>query len=78
MCDNLVEEKVGLPSAPPYLSLASSSQQLIQFNNVQVTGVSFASGGAGILNTTEELFVRILMNPRSMNVIFVLVYVKII
>lgn len=38
-------EHMGLAAAPPYLS---------QPNNVFVNGVSFASGGAGIFNSTES------------------------
>lgn len=55
-CD-LTAEKVGLPTAPPYLSLVSKENKLVSTNEM-VTGVSFASGGAGILNATSELFVR--------------------
>ncbi|KAI3771767.1 hypothetical protein L6452_02935 [Arctium lappa] len=51
-------EKVGLPSAPPYLSLVTKSKKLSS-SNVTVTGISFASGGARIFNGTDELFVRI-------------------
>ncbi|KAJ0779474.1 putative triacylglycerol lipase [Helianthus annuus] len=45
---NHVAEKVELPTAPPYLS--SKSEE------VPITGVSFASGGAGLLNRTDDLF----------------------
>ncbi|KAJ0765673.1 putative triacylglycerol lipase [Helianthus annuus] len=48
-------EKVGLPSPAPYLSLVSKFKKLSS-SNATVTGVSFASGGAGILNGTDELF----------------------
>ncbi|KAJ9536294.1 hypothetical protein OSB04_un000525, partial [Centaurea solstitialis] len=45
---NLPEaEKVGLPLAPPYLSLSKKTNA-----TVVVTGVSFASGGSGIFNET--------------------------
>lgn len=40
---DFIAEKLGIPSAPPYLS---------QPNNIFVKGVSFASGGAGIFNAT--------------------------
>lgn len=52
---DFLAEKVGLPSAPPYLSLVSKSRKLSS-SNATVTGVSFASGGAGIFNGTDELF----------------------
>ncbi|KAI3502181.1 hypothetical protein L1887_30213 [Cichorium endivia] len=48
-------EKVGLPMAPPFLSLESEAKKLAS-TNATVTGVSFASGGAGILNGTNEIF----------------------
>ncbi|KAL0399209.1 UNVERIFIED_CONTAM: GDSL esterase/lipase [Sesamum radiatum] len=46
---NWTAEKVGLASAPPYLE---------QPNGVFVKGVSFASGGAGIFNTTDESLIK--------------------
>jgi hypothetical protein len=47
-------EKVGLPTSPPYLSLSSDSDK----NNVSfLTGVSFASGGARILDDTDPFLV---------------------
>ncbi|KAK1407021.1 hypothetical protein QVD17_38631 [Tagetes erecta] len=52
---DFLAEKVGLPSAPPYLSLVSKSKKLSS-TNATVTGISFASGGAGIFNGTDELF----------------------
>ncbi|XP_071692687.1 GDSL esterase/lipase At5g55050 isoform X2 [Rutidosis leptorrhynchoides] len=52
---DFLADKVGLPLAPPYLSLVSKSKKLSSTNAV-VTGVNFASGGAGILNGTDELF----------------------
>lgn len=42
---DFLSEQMGLATAPPYLS---------QPNNVFVNGVSFASGGAGIFNSTES------------------------
>ncbi|XP_031114635.1 GDSL esterase/lipase At5g55050 [Ipomoea triloba] len=42
---DFIAEKVGLPTPPPYLS---------DKNNVFLKGVSFASGGAGILNSTNN------------------------
>ena len=51
----LAAEKVGfVASPPPYLSLVSKSNKS---NAFPITGVSFASGGAGIFNGTDELFV---------------------
>ncbi|CAI9275530.1 unnamed protein product [Lactuca saligna] len=52
---DFLAEKVGLPTAPPYLSLESDGKKLAN-TNVTVTGVSFASGGAGILNGTKFFF----------------------
>lgn len=50
-------EKVGLPTSPPYLSVVSGSSK----NNVSslLTGVSFASGGAGIFDGTDQVYVSI-------------------
>ena len=50
----LAAEKVGLPPSPPYLSLVSKSNKQ---NASFVNGVSFASGGAGIFNGSDEKFV---------------------
>ncbi|XP_059442635.1 GDSL esterase/lipase At5g55050-like [Corylus avellana] len=50
---DFLAEKVGLPTSPPYLSLLSSSNK----NNASfLTGVSFASGGAGIFDGTDERY----------------------
>ncbi|KAK6124595.1 hypothetical protein DH2020_041663 [Rehmannia glutinosa] len=46
---DILAEKLGLSTAPPYLS---------QPNNVFLKGVSFASGGAGIFNTTDEDLIK--------------------
>lgn len=48
---DFIAEKVGLPTSPPYLSPGTK-------NNVSafLTGVSFASGGAGIFNGTDQVF----------------------
>ncbi|GKD76309.1 putative triacylglycerol lipase [Tanacetum coccineum] len=54
---DFLAEKVGLPFAPPYLSLVSKSKKLSSSSATVTTGVSFASGGAGIFNGTDELFV---------------------
>ncbi|OWM86168.1 hypothetical protein CDL15_Pgr010992 [Punica granatum] len=45
---DLLAEKVGLPSPPPYLSIDSDS------STSYLWGVSFASGGAAIFNTTSN------------------------
>ncbi|KAM0010888.1 putative triacylglycerol lipase [Helianthus debilis subsp. tardiflorus] len=52
---DFLAEKVGLPLAPPYLSLVSKFKKLSS-TNATVSGVSFASGGAGIFNGTDELY----------------------
>lgn len=54
-CTTSAAEKLGLPSAPPYLSLISKSNLS---NASFVAGVSFASGGAGIFDGTDALYVR--------------------
>jgi hypothetical protein len=52
--EHWVAEKVGLPTSPPYLSLVNESNK----NNVSfLTGVSFASGGARILDDTDPYVV---------------------
>ncbi|KAA8523664.1 hypothetical protein F0562_010087 [Nyssa sinensis] len=48
---DFLAEKVGLPSPPPYLSISKSNKSM-EF----LTGVSFASGGAGIFTGTDELY----------------------
>ena len=48
-------EKVGLPTSPPYFSLVDDSNKN---NNVSfLKGVSFASGGARILDGTDPYVV---------------------
>ncbi|CAN1339809.1 GDSL esterase/lipase At5g55050 [Linum perenne] len=42
-------EKLGLPTSPPYLSVKTKNQSSF------VAGISFASGGAGIFNGTDQL-----------------------
>ncbi|KAB2605931.1 GDSL esterase/lipase [Pyrus ussuriensis x Pyrus communis] len=50
---DFLAEKVGLPPSPPYLALVSkSNRQKVSF----VDGASFASGGAGIFNGSDEQF----------------------
>jgi phospholipase/lecithinase/hemolysin len=48
---DFLAEKVGLPTSPPYLSLTKTKNE-----SSFLRGVSFASGGAGILNGTDDLF----------------------
>ncbi|PWA68461.1 SGNH hydrolase-type esterase domain-containing protein [Artemisia annua] len=43
---DFIAAKVGLPTSPPFLSLTGTTPP--------ITGVSFASGGSGILNKTGE------------------------
>lgn len=47
-------QKVGLPTSPPYLSLVSKSNKK---KGSFEAGVSFASGGAGIFNGTDDEYV---------------------
>ncbi|KAF3453434.1 hypothetical protein FNV43_RR03874 [Rhamnella rubrinervis] len=48
---DFLAEKVGLPTSPPYLSLTS----MLKKNNPSfLSGISFASGAAGILDTTNK------------------------
>ncbi|KAG9439821.1 hypothetical protein H6P81_019986 [Aristolochia fimbriata] len=49
---DFLAEMVGLPTSPPYLSLTSAPNK----SNAFVTGVSFASGGAGILDGSDNPF----------------------
>ncbi|KAK5844765.1 hypothetical protein F383_02930 [Gossypium arboreum] len=48
---DLLAEKLGLPSSPPYLSLLKKTDESSYIN-----GVSFASGGAGIFNGTDQTY----------------------
>lgn len=43
-----------LSSPPPYLSLAPSSEKLVL--TAMATGVSYASSGAGILDSTVSVY----------------------
>ncbi|KAJ7963790.1 GDSL esterase/lipase [Quillaja saponaria] len=54
---DLIAEKLGLATSPPYLSLATSLAS--KFNKHKASfldGVSFASGGAGIFKGTDERY----------------------
>ncbi|KAF2285736.1 hypothetical protein GH714_007527 [Hevea brasiliensis] len=46
---DFLAEKVGLPTSPPYLSLLSNNNK-----RPFLTGVNFASGASGILNSTGQ------------------------
>ncbi|XP_019185420.1 PREDICTED: GDSL esterase/lipase At5g37690-like [Ipomoea nil] len=48
---DIISEKMGIPSPPPYLALLPNDE-------AYVTGVNYASGGAGILNDTGLYFVQ--------------------
>ncbi|KAL3733472.1 hypothetical protein ACJRO7_022921 [Eucalyptus globulus] len=50
-CADFIAEKLGLPTSPPYL-ISNSSQS--NSSSPFLTGVSFASGGAGIFDGTDE------------------------
>ncbi|CAH2056667.1 unnamed protein product [Thlaspi arvense] len=47
---DIISEKLGISSPPPYLSLSPNDDALLE-------GVNYASGGAGILNDTGLYFV---------------------
>lgn len=49
---DFLAQKLGLPTSPPYLSLSSVSSK----NSAILKGVSFASGGAGVLDGTARIF----------------------
>ncbi|KAJ6861466.1 hypothetical protein NC651_037525 [Populus alba x Populus x berolinensis] len=46
-----ISAKLGIPSPPPFLSLSENDDALL-------TGVNYASGGAGILNETGLYFIQ--------------------
>ncbi|XP_020091340.1 GDSL esterase/lipase At5g55050 [Ananas comosus] len=46
---DFLAEKLGLPTSPPYLSISSNSNA-----SAFVDGVNFASGGAGVLDSTNS------------------------
>ncbi|XP_059643712.1 GDSL esterase/lipase At5g37690 [Cornus florida] len=48
---DIISEKLGIPSPPPYLSLSSNDNAILK-------GVNYASGGAGILNDTGLYFIQ--------------------
>ena len=47
----MAAEKLGLATSPPYLNKTSDSNKTEAFIN----GVSFASGGAGVLDSTNKV-----------------------
>ncbi|EOY12306.1 hypothetical protein QUC31_001766 [Theobroma cacao] len=58
---DLIAEKLGLPTSPPYLSL--SNKKDASYTN----GVSFASGGAGIFNSTDQVFGQAIPLPKQVD-----------
>ncbi|CAL9009382.1 unnamed protein product [Prunus brigantina] len=48
---DIISEKLGIPSPPPYLSVSQNDDALLK-------GVNYASGGAGILNDTGLYFIQ--------------------
>ncbi|XP_076902801.1 GDSL esterase/lipase At5g37690-like [Bidens hawaiensis] len=48
---DIISEKLGIPSPPPYLSLNPDDDAMLK-------GVNYASGGAGILNDTGVYFIQ--------------------
>ncbi|KNA16002.1 hypothetical protein SOVF_093150 [Spinacia oleracea] len=48
---DIISEKLGIQSPPPYLSLSPNDDKLLK-------GVNYASGGAGILNDTGLYFIQ--------------------
>ncbi|XAR56701.1 Triacylglycerol lipase, partial [Bertholletia excelsa] len=50
---DFLADKLGVETSPPYLSLLAGSGKSNQF---PITGVSFASGGAGIFNGTDQRY----------------------
>ncbi|XP_071709618.1 GDSL esterase/lipase At5g37690 [Rutidosis leptorrhynchoides] len=48
---DIISEKLGIPSPPPYLSLSPTDDAILK-------GVNYASGGAGILNDTGLYFIQ--------------------
>ncbi|CAL5202209.1 unnamed protein product [Lathyrus oleraceus] len=53
---DLIAEKLGLSTSPPYLSLVSSMVKNSKSNVSFLNGVNFASGGAGVFNGTDQSF----------------------
>ncbi|KAC9625047.1 hypothetical protein E3N88_45527 [Mikania micrantha] len=55
---DFLAETLGLPTAQPYLSLVSEMK--LTLTKYPVTGVSFASGGAGLFNRTHDRFGQVI------------------
>ncbi|CAL1384616.1 unnamed protein product [Linum trigynum] len=61
---DLVAEKLGLPSPPPYLSIRHIWQNINKnvsklgfgFGSIPLTGLNFASAGCGVLKNTGSIF----------------------
>ncbi|XP_004500088.1 GDSL esterase/lipase At5g55050-like [Cicer arietinum] len=51
---DLIAEKIGLPTSPPYLSILSKVKNNNKKNVSFLGGVNFASGGAGIFNGKHD------------------------
>ncbi|XP_010528545.1 PREDICTED: GDSL esterase/lipase At5g37690 [Tarenaya hassleriana] len=49
---DIISEKLGIPSPPPYLSLSQNDDASF------LSGINYASGGAGILNETGLYFIQ--------------------
>lgn len=47
----MAAEKLGLATSPPYLNITSDTNKTEAF----ISGVSFASGGAGVLDSTNKV-----------------------
>ncbi|KAG4923906.1 hypothetical protein GYH30_049488 [Glycine max] len=63
---DLIAEKLGLPTSPPYLSLVSKVHN--NSNNVSfLRGVNFASGGAGIFNVSDNGFRQSIPLPKQVD-----------
>ncbi|OMP04370.1 Lipase, GDSL [Corchorus olitorius] len=58
---DLIAEKLGLPTSPPYLSLLKKKDASY------INGVSFASGGAGIFNSTDSVFGQAIPLPKQVD-----------
>ncbi|CAJ1964095.1 unnamed protein product [Sphenostylis stenocarpa] len=63
---DLIAEKLGLPTSPPYLSLLSKVHN--NSKNISVLGgVNFASGGAGIFNASDKGFMQSIPLPKQVD-----------
>ncbi|KAM7498899.1 hypothetical protein LguiA_023313 [Lonicera macranthoides] len=64
---DFLAEKVGLPTSPPYLSVVSPKKGKTkkEKDSAFLAGVSFASGGAGIFNGTDDTFRQSIPLPKQ-------------